>query len=246
MEKVQIVILAAGHGKRMQSDIPKVLQPLKGKTLIGHLLESVEASGVCETPVIVVGQKKEMVMKALGEKYIYVIQDEQLGTGHAVLSTEKILKDNADNILVLYGDQPYTSVETIKKMAETHLSEGNEMTMATVPLPDFNDWRKCFVGFSRVLRDESGKILRTVEVKDATDEQKNITEVNPCYLVFKAKWLWPNLHKIRNENNQSEYYLTDLIGAACSEGVKIGSVAIDPKEALGVNTRENLELLENL
>ena len=246
MNSTQIIILAGGAGTRMQSETPKVLALLHGKPLIMHLLESIKISGVCESPVIVVGKKREMVMEALGPDYAYAIQEQQLGTGHAVQVTESILKGKAENIMVLYGDMPYISVETIKKLSENHVIENNDITMATAVLPDFDDWHSAFYNFGRILRNAEGNVIGNVEFKDATDEQKEIKEVNPCYFVFKADWLWSHLDKLENKNNQSEYYLTDVVKMAVNEKAKFGSVKIDPKEALGVNTRENLEFLHKI
>ncbi len=241
--KIKIVILAAGHGKRMYSEIPKVLMQVKGKSMISLLLESVHKSGINDEPIIVVGYKKEMVIAELGDKYHYVNQEEQLGTGQAVFCAKDECGD-AKHIIVLYGDQPFTSPETIKKIAEKHLESGMKITMATVKVPDFEDWRECFTHFSRVIRDENGKIIRTVEKKDATEEEKKITEVNPCYFCFDSAWLWQNLEKIKNENAQGEYYLTDMIRLATENGIEIESIEIEPHEALGANSKEELEILE--
>lgn len=244
-QKIAVVILAAGHGKRMQSEIPKSLTPLHGKPLILHLLERVEASGVGGRPIIVVGQKREQVMEALGDKYTYAVQEEQLGTGHAVMSAKEEIGD-ADHILVLYADMPYISTETIKNLVEKHIEENATLTMATITVPDFNEWRAGFFDFSRVIRNESGKIIRTVERKDQSEEEQKILEVNPAYMIFDARWMWENMQNISNENSQKEYYLTDLIRIACDEGERIASISIEPKEALGVNTKEQLELIHSI
>jgi bifunctional UDP-N-acetylglucosamine pyrophosphorylase/glucosamine-1-phosphate N-acetyltransferase len=241
--KIKILILAAGHGKRMQSELPKVLMQVKGKSMIRHLLEAVQKSGIDEKPVIIVGQKKELVMAELGKIYDYVIQEEQLGTGHAVMCAKEQL-GNAEQIIVLYGDQPFTSAETIRKLAQKHTVSGMKITMASVKVPDFEDWRACFTNFSRVIRDKNGKIVRTVEKKDATEEEIKITEVNPCYFCFEASWLWENLEKIKNNNMQKEYYLTDLIKIATEEKIEIESIEIEPHEALGANSKEELGILE--
>src|SRR3989338_7114992 len=204
--KVKIVILAGGKGKRMQSDLPKVLFPIKGKPMIKHLLESIEKSGIDPRPVVVVGYKKELVMDELGEKYNYAIQEEQLGTGHAVLSAKERVGSEANHVLVLYGDNPFMTAETMKKIVEEHLKSETKITMATVELPDFQDWRAFFyTNFSRIVRDENSEIVRSVEFKDASEEEKRITEVNPCYFCFEAKWLWQSLEKIENNNSQKEY-----------------------------------------
>lgn len=255
-KKIRIVILAAGHGKRMKSDLPKVLTKLNDKTLISHVLDAVKSSGVDARPVIVVGQQRELVMQTLGDNYEYAIQEEQLGTGHAVMSAQKILaspvgsgpkENNADHIIVLYGDHPYISSETIKKLVERHLESKSMITMATVILPDFKDWRDIFYSnFSRIIRDENGNIIKDVQFKDASEEEKKITEVNPCYFCFDARWLWENLKTLKTDNAQKEYYLTDLIKIAMQEKVKIESINIDPHEALGVNSQEELGVLEKI
>ena len=244
--RTNIIILAAGHGKRMQSETPKVLSLLRGVPLIRHVVESVAASGVAAQPVVVVGQKRELVIAELGPAYRYAVQGEQLGTGHAVLSAEGAVDADAVRVVVLYGDMPYVSAGTIAALAAKQEATGAPLVMATVQVSDFDVWRAGFYDFSRVIRAEDGSIARTVERKDATPEELLVTEVNPCYFCFDAAWLWPRLRELKNTNAQHEYYLTDLIGLAVREGVRIESVGIDPREALGVNTREHLELLETL
>src|SRR3989338_1509055 len=244
-ENTQIIILAAGHGKRMQSELPKVLIPLHGKPLIAHVLKAVKESGVCENPFIVVGQQRELVMQTLGNDYKYVTQGEQLGTGHAVLSTQKILENNAEHVVVLYGDNPFISPLTIKKLVEKHLDSGDKITMATVSLLDFKDWRNVFyANFSRIIRDQNRNIIKDVQFKDASEEEKKVTEVNPCCFCFEAKWLWKNLKNLKTDNAQREYYLTDLIKIAMQEKIKIEWINIDAREALGVNSKEELKVLE--
>jgi bifunctional UDP-N-acetylglucosamine pyrophosphorylase/glucosamine-1-phosphate N-acetyltransferase len=187
-----------------------------------------------------------MVIEELGGGYQYAIQEEQLGTGHAVLCAEEILKNNHVPVMVLYGDMPYISAETIANIAKTHVEENAILTMATVTVVDFDEWRAGFFDFSRIIRDENGKVVRTVEKKDATEAELQIREVNPCYFCFDSTWLWTQLRMIGNSNAQHEYYLTDLVKIAVESGVKIATVSIDPKEALGVNTKEHLALLHSL
>ena len=277
MDKIQIVILAAGLGKRMNNkDIPKALTPLRGKPLISYILSAIKDSGICEKPAIVVGHKSELVKRELGSNYIYVDQieplsasdggmatevvdlykdhptykfiprPELLGTGHAVMKTKDKLKGKADDVMVLYSDQPLVSPKTIKKITTTHLDSGNVLTMGTVIIPDFNGWREGFYDFGRVIRNQSGKLQGIIEKKDANNEQLNIKEINPGYYCFKADWLWQNLDKLKNNNAQGEYYLTDLIDIAFQQGEEIATVEIDPKEALGVNNEEHLKLIEEL
>jgi len=227
----------------MQNELPKVLLPVGGKPMITHLLKSVENSGIDKNPVIVVGYKKELVENTLGNKYHYIDQGSPLGTGHAVGLTREYLKDKAEHIFVLYGDQPFVNANTIKKIVEKHLSSGKKITMATVKLPDFKDWRINFVNFSRIIRDKNGKIVKDIQFKDANDEEIKITEVNPCYFCFDAPWLWKNLESLKDDNAQKEYYLTDLIKIANTEKVEIESIEIEPHEALGANTKTELEIL---
>jgi len=230
MQKIEVVVLAAGYGKRMQSEVPKVLIPLHGKPLLGHVLDAVTASGVCDHPVVVVGQRRELVMETFGPAYRYVTQEEQLGTGHAVLSTAPMLEGKTEHIMVLYGDQPFTSPETVRTMAEYHMSHGGAMTMATVALPDFEGWRKAFYSFGRIVRDAQGKLSKILYGKNLTEAELAITEVDPAYFCFRADWLWPRLRSLKNENSHAEYYLTDLVGIAAKEGTVIETIQIPQKK----------------
>ncbi|MFZ2072445.1 MAG: NTP transferase domain-containing protein [Minisyncoccia bacterium] len=240
--KIKIVILAAGKGKRMQSDLPKVLAPLKGKSMIEHVLEAVQKA-LGEKPIAIVGHKSELVQSELGDLCFYVLQKEQLGTGHAV-SCAKGDCEEAEDIVVLSGDQPFIKAETIKNLIEKHLESDAKITFTTTILPDFLEWRKGFMGFGRILR-KNGEVIGIREYKDASEEEKNIKEVNAGCYIFNAKWLWKNLEKIKNENAQNEYYLTDLFQIAREDNEKIGTINIEPHEALGANTKEELEILEN-
>ncbi len=249
MQKAEIIILAGGLGKRMQSELPKVLNELHEQPLILHVLDAVKKSGVCESPVIVVGKKRELVMAAVesaGFAARFAVQEEQLGTGHAVACAAPLLKDSTLPVIVLYGDMPYITPETIRNLVSSYASAKAVLTMATVTVPDFMDWRAGFNDFGRVVRGAGGEIVKTVEKKDSAPEELAITELNPCYFCFESSWLWPHLVKLENTNAQQEYYLTDLVKMAVEEGAKISSISIDPKEALGVNTKEHLELLHTI
>jgi bifunctional UDP-N-acetylglucosamine pyrophosphorylase/glucosamine-1-phosphate N-acetyltransferase len=243
--KTRIIILAAGKGTRMKSSLPKVLVPLRSKPMIKHLLETIHESGIDDRPIIVVGYEKKKVIKELGRNYDYAIQEEQLGTGHAVMSAEKMLKNDIDHIAVLYGDHPFISSQTIKKLVKMHIKSDKKITMATFSVPDFEGWRTTFYkSFSRIIRDTKGNIIKDVQFKDASDEEKEIKELNPCYFCFEKKWLLQNLKKLNTNNAQKEYYLTDLVKTAMKEKDKIQSISIDPREALGINSKEELEILE--
>ncbi len=245
--KIKVIILAAGQGKRMQSKLPKVLIPLRGKPLVAHVLDAVKKSGVGDTPLVVVGQQRELIMEKLGSGYKYIIQEEQLGTGHAVMAAQKALENEAEHVIVLYGDHPFISPETIKKLTGKQANSNAKITMATVNLPDFKDWRVLFYSnFSRIIRDKNGNIIKDVQFKDANEEEKKVTEVNPCYFCFEANWLWKNLKNLRTDNAQKEYYLTDLVKIAMQEKIKIESIKIDPREALGANSKEELDILKKM
>ena len=129
---------------------------------------------------------------------------------------------------------------------EKQVGMNKKIVMATVELEDFQDWRSNFVGFSRVIRDKNRKILKTVEYNDATEEEKGVKEVNPCYFCFDAQFLWQELEKLKTDNTQGEYYLTDVLKSAVEQGIDIESIQIDPREALGANSKEELEILEKL
>ena len=246
MQQADVIILAGGYGKRMQSDLPKALVELDGKPLIEYVLQSVKVSGVTTTPVVVVGQKRELVIEALGTRARCVVQEEQLGTGHAVQSAIHALNDSAHSVLVLYVDHPYVSSETIKNLIKTREERNATVAIATVQLPHFLDWYHVFKSFGRIIRDTRGMVTAIVEAKDASEDQKNITEVNPAYFCFEKKWLVEALPKLKNDNAQGEYYLTDLVALAMKENKSIASVSIEPKEALGTNSKEDIALVESL
>lgn len=246
MKTIKPVILAAGKGVRMKSDGPKVLVPLRGKPMIGYLLEAIGSAGLAEPPIIVIGYEGEKVKQALGPKYHYVVQDRQLGTGHAVATAIPHIAGKDRHVIVLYGDHALVSKETIVNLTTAHLKGNNAVTMGTVSIPDFKDENLCFFDYGRIIRDKGGSIIGSVETKDATEKQKMITEVNPCYYCFNAGWLKENIKKLANKNAQSEYYLTDLVHIACKNGDAIGSISIPPRDAMGANTLEQLKTIEAL
>lgn len=246
-DKVQTIVLAAGHGKRMGvKDLPKVLLPIDGKPMIARLLAAIERAGVGSQPVIVVGQQADKVKAALGPDYLYITQPQQLGTGDAIIRCKNMLQGKSEHVLVLYGDHPLLSAVSIRKLVDTHIQVGATLTLATVKIPDFADWRSCFLHWGRILRDEQGNVTRVVEYKDATAEQKQITEVNPSFFVFRADWLWNNISRLTNDNAQHEYYLPDLVQMAMQEHESLTTIAIDPREAPGINTPQELELISAL
>ncbi|HRH23393.1 MAG TPA: NTP transferase domain-containing protein [Candidatus Magasanikbacteria bacterium] len=245
IHNVGVVILAAGDGKRMKSTLPKMMHELKGKPLIQHVVEHVEQSGIGK-PLIVVSSKHSMVQDCIGERAEYVVQKEQLGTGHAASMAETILKGTVEHVIFLNGDMPFVSGESIKRLLARHTERKNTITMMTVVVPNFDNENQAFAGFGRIVRGKNGHIARIVEKKDASEEELGILELNPSVWCFEASWLWKSLKNLKNENSQKEYYLTDLIGMGIDEGVQISSISIEPKEAIGINTAEDLEVAKGL
>lgn len=243
IKNIDILILAGGKGKRMESELPKVLAPLKGETMIMHIVKELQKV-TDKKPIAIVGHKAELVKEHLGELCSYVIQEEQLGTGHAVSCAKEQAK-NAKHILVLSGDQPFIKSETIKNLITKHINSEAKITFTTTTLTDFEDYRQGFNFFGRIKR-ENGKITGIKEYKDSDEEERNIKEVNAGCYIFEASWLWENLANIKSENAQKEYYLTDLLHIASSKNEKIESIDIEPFEALGANTKSELETLESL
>jgi bifunctional N-acetylglucosamine-1-phosphate-uridyltransferase/glucosamine-1-phosphate-acetyltransferase GlmU-like protein len=241
----QIVILAAGKGTRMNSDLPKALIPLKGRPMIKYLLDSVVKSGVDMLPIIIVSpDNKEMVSQELQDyKVQYVIQDKQLGTGHAVSCVKDFINLETENIIVLYCDHPFLKSKSLQKCATSRIETVKVMT---TNLTNFEDWRHNFYHWGRFVRNDKNEIERIVEFKDATPEEQLITEVNPGFMAFNSSWLWDNITMLSNNNSQHEYYLTSLPGMAFSQGYKIPSISIEPHEAMGINSQEELKIAESL
>lgn len=242
--QVGVVVLAAGDGKRMQSSVPKVMNLLRGEPLVAHVVQSIEGAGFDIKPVVIVNPNHSLVQDYLKERASYVVQNEQLGTAHAVGCAESVLKGKAHCVVVLYGDMPFIKPASLQYLVETYYREKSAITLMTVTVPDFDGWRAQFADFGRIERDSEGNILSIVEKKDATSEQLAIKEVNTSYFCFDADWLWNNLKAVKNENAQKEFYLVDLIKIGRAQGVKIGTVQIDPKEAVGINTKEHLDIAQ--
>jgi bifunctional UDP-N-acetylglucosamine pyrophosphorylase / glucosamine-1-phosphate N-acetyltransferase len=241
-----VVILAAGHGTRMQSELPKVMHVLHGKSLVDHLVTAVEASGIATRIVVVVNPNHDLVQEALGERAEYAVQQEQLGTGHATQAAAAWLGDTVDDVIVLYGDMPFISAESIKALYTEHLAKQNTLTLMSVDLPNFEGTNVPFYGFGRIIRDAENNIIKVVEMKDATEKELQMTEVNPSFFCFNAAWLWKQLALLKNNNVQKEYYLTDLLHQAIDTGVSVSSVFVDADESRGVNSKEDLAIAHTL
>jgi len=234
---MQVVVLAAGQGKRMRSVLPKVLQPLAGKPMLSHVLDTARALG-SEKICVVYGHGGETVREALDAPDLaWALQSPQLGTGHAVQQAMPYL-DDGHLALVLYGDVPLISENTLRRLV---VAAGTDaMALLTVELDDP-------AGYGRIVRDDAGKVLRIVEHKDASDAERAIREVNTGILVAPVARLRAWLGNLKNDNAQEEYYLTDIIGMAVADGV--GVVAAQPDhvaETLGVNDKRQLAGLERM
>lgn len=241
-----ILILAGGKGTRMGQDIPKVLTEIGGEPMIFHLLKSIKS--ICDIPTMVVGFGSDNILKSVGKNADYVFQAEQLGTGHAVAcAKEKLEKESYNNIIVIPGDHPLISGETIRDMITSHKESGAVITVSFVRVGSYEGIEKVFYNCGRVIKNESGEVVNIVELKDASDLQKEIKDVNVSYYCFDAKWLWNTIDKLKNDNKAGEYYLTDLIKIAVDQNEKINSFNIkDSVEGMGVNTPEQKKMIEDI
>ncbi|HVG25775.1 MAG TPA: bifunctional UDP-N-acetylglucosamine diphosphorylase/glucosamine-1-phosphate N-acetyltransferase GlmU [Thermoanaerobaculia bacterium] len=235
-DNLEVVILAAGLGTRMKSGTIKILHHAAGRPIIDYVLDL--ASDLCpQPPVMVVGYQREAVQKSIGNRARFAVQEQQLGTGHAVLQAAQHI-DPQRRVMILSGDVPLTRIETLRNLLDEHERSGNALTLLTMKPADP-------AMYGRIVRDERGGVMRIVEAKDATDEQKRINEVNAGIYVFDGEYLFENLRNLRPENAQKEYYLTDVLSVIREGGHRVGAVvASDPIEALGVNSRGELARVE--
>ncbi len=239
--KLAVVILAAGLGKRMKSpDKPKVMFELCGKPMIQYVID-LALNTKANRIIPIVGHHREQVISLLDKIYPdapieYALQAEQLGTGHAVMQTEELLKDFDGEILILSGDVPLLKLATLQKLINENFENKNNATLLTTVF-------KNPFGYGRIVRDENSNFSGIVEDKDATEEQKKINEINPAIYIINSKVLFESLKKITPDNNQKEYYLTDIFHFIPKE--RTGTVITnDELEVTGVNSLEQLQEME--
>lgn len=238
MVKVATVILAAGYGTRMKSDIPKMMHPIMGRPMVDWAVRTAE-SVTQLPPVVIVGHRKEMIQELLRDRVQYAEQAEMLGTGHALMQASDLLVGKADVVLVTYGDMPLLRSTTVEQLIgrftqqwSPELDQRPAIVMLTVDRDDAQ-------GFGRVVRDDSGAIQSIVEEVDCTPEQRAITELNPGIYCFDAEWLWNNLSAIEL-SAKGEYYLTDMVEIAVKQGRSVESLLAPLADVDGINTRIHL------
>ena len=221
----------------MQSELPKVLHPLLGKPLIQHVIDNIRQSGI-EKITVVVGYKGDDVMKEIGSAVSYAWQKEQLGTGHAVLQTEDFLQGFTGRVVVACGDAPLISDKSFSDLVSQMDNSGVKASVLTMIQDNPT-------GYGRMLKDAQGHLIRIVEEKDATAEQKAIKEVNSGTYVFDAELLFEGLKNIGNDNAQKEYYLPDVLKYLISRNYAVTTMPLsDPFEGSGINSREELAIIE--
>lgn len=230
------VVLAAGEGTRMKSDLPKVLHELHGKPLLGWVLDAIDAAGYDRT-IVIIGHEGERVQRAVEARGVeFAWQREQLGTGHAVLQARDALGDAEGQVTVLSGDVPLIRPETLAELMRVHREND---AAATVMTAEFEDP----TGYGRIVRDRSGMVERIVEQKDASDEEKRIREINSGTYTFEIGPLFEILPRLGNANASGEYYLTDVVAELRARGEGVYPFVVpDVWEIFGINTKDHLAL----
>ena len=238
MRPLAAVVLAAGKGTRMRCKTPKVIQSVAGRPMLVYALEL--AAALQASPVlVVVGQQAEPIIQRLpSDGWRAVEQTEQRGTGHAMQQTEEMLKDFSGDVLVLHADVPLLRVETLQRLVDTHRRSGAVATLLTAVMEEPGR-------LGRVFRAENGQVARIVEALDANEAERAIREINTGTYCFQASFVYPALHHLTSNNVKGEYYLTDVIGAACQSGLLVQAMQTDDwREAIGVDSKADLARAE--
>jgi bifunctional UDP-N-acetylglucosamine pyrophosphorylase/glucosamine-1-phosphate N-acetyltransferase len=226
------IILAAGEGTRMKSQTPKMLHPILGRPMVWHAINTAQ-SATNGKPVVVIGYGADVIQAALGTDVRFVVQNERLGTGHAVQQAEPLLRGKTDAVLVTYGDMPLIKPGTLKALVAAQREHAGPISMLTVMAEDPR-------GFGRIIRGPNGSVKAIVEEAQATPAQMAIRELNPGVYCFDSNWLWDALKQIEL-SPKGEYYLTDLVGIAVNQGKYVQAIQVDDStEMVGINTRIHL------
>jgi bifunctional UDP-N-acetylglucosamine pyrophosphorylase/glucosamine-1-phosphate N-acetyltransferase len=235
--KIKAVVLAAGKSLRMKSEKTKVLHKILGKEIINYLLDSLVACGIAEQDIIVVvGDNRAEIAGAVKRNVVYAIQQEQLGTAHALLAAGEYIAEHRGELLVVVGDNPYITTGALQKLITSHCQGQAQCTFISAVFPGSPP------PYGRVIRDEQGEVRGIVEEKDASPEQRRIREVNAAIYLFDNGIVLPRLAKIDNRNAKKEYYLTDIIAILQREDFKVQAVqANDCDIAIGINNRQDLQ-----
>ena len=232
------IILAAGQGTRMKSKLYKVLHPILGRPMIHYVIEALKPAKL-ETLVTVVGHGADEVISHIGDESKFVLQEEQLGTAHAVLQAEEILKNKMGTTIVVCGDTPLITSHTFNELFEHHEQSGSKATILTTNVSDPT-------GYGRVIRNSTGEVERIVEHKDANIDEKMVKEINTGTYCFDNQTLFQALKKVKNDNAQKEYYLPDVIEILKQENEKVTAfITDDDKETIGINDRVALARAEH-
>jgi len=238
--KKYAIVLAAGKGTRMRTELPKCAYPLLKKPMIAYIVENLKNSGVVDEIIVVVGHKKEVLKDILNSSVNYAYQEPQLGTGHAVMVAEELIIDKDSDVMILPGDMPLVDSMLIEKAFKDHTERRQDMTVVTTKVTDP-------FGYGRIIRDESGYLEEIVEEREATSTQKMIEEINTGIYVVKASTLFSTLKKVTNQNSKNEYYLTDIIKIAKADKYVIGTHLLkDASKAMGVNDLYALSVAEQI
>ncbi len=239
MSQLLSVILAAGKGTRMKSQLPKVLHRVGGKAMVQHVLDAAKGAGAVRN-VVVIGFGAESVATSLGNQAEFVVQAEQLGTGHAVMQAKELLADFDGTVMVLCGDTPLLRAELLTKLYTEHRQAQAVATVLTANMPDPT-------GYGRVIRNSNGQVIKIVEHKDATPEERLVTEVNTGIYCFERSALFAALAGLNCNNVQGEYYLTDVMSILASQNAKVWATAAeDFQETFGINSRAQLAEAEKI
>ena len=234
MKSLAIAIMAAGKGTRMKSDLAKVLHPVQGRSMIHHVIAQARSLNPGKI-ICIIGHQRDKVREELADEGVeFVVQDPQNGTGHAVQQTAGLLSDFIGDVLVLSGDVPLLTPETLQSLARKHREQNADITVLTALFDDP-------FGYGRMIRNGDGVVIRIVEQKDAMPEELEVREINSGIYLFDAGVLFDRLHQLRPENAQGEYYLTDVVKMAADDGLRVLThIANDPAEIQGINTLEQL------